>query len=241
MWKMWWKCAVYDCFVYSFEIRCWCLCSGSLGRMHTSWCLCFHFICVFFFLLSQAYKLFYSIKKWPYKQVNGNLVSKCSTRKGRKSCNTGGLTEAAAEVDVSRKANKMTHLKERNEITAEFNKGKAINKRMFTHKYRQECMQQRSLLTSRCVFFYNSYIYSYMKPPSMGEREAKWVWWSHGGWRRSQKCLSSALLYLWTELLHNTGSSSTGLSCPHVVSQLLQPGRGGRTRRHRPALLVVWS
>lgn len=45
--------------------------------------------------------------------------------------------------------------------------------------------------------------------------------------------VSSALLYLWTELLHNTDSS--GLSCPlaHVGRQLLLllHGRGGPTRR----------
>lgn len=40
--------------------------------------------------------------------------------------------EAAAEVDVSSRVNKMTHLKQCNEII-EFNKGKQMNKRKFAN------------------------------------------------------------------------------------------------------------
>lgn len=39
-----------------------------------------------------------------------------------------GLPEAATEVDVSRRANKMMHLKEHNEITAEKKKEKQLTK-----------------------------------------------------------------------------------------------------------------
>lgn len=50
--------------------------------------------------------------------------------------------------------------------------------------------------------------------------------------------VSSALLYLWTELLRNTNSSGFILSPAHVVRQLLPPGRPARRRRR--ALESSW-
>ncbi len=80
----------------------------------------------------------------------------------RKSCSIAGLTEAAAEVDVSRGVNKMTHFNERNEITTE----KQLTK---------GCLQINRTVRSACnstdltvVLLYNKCMYSYMKLPSGG-------------------------------------------------------------------------
>lgn len=88
-----------------------------------------------------------------------------------------------------------------------------------------------SKFRSECSSTYNRHFSLYPKLPSGGEA-AKWAWWSHGVWK---KCLSSDLLYLWTELLHNSSSSSLA-----AVHRLILSSRSRCTSAAAVAAAAAW-
>lgn len=119
-------------------------------------------------------------------------MSRCDKQEHRRI--TGEAVEV--EVDVSMRANKMTHLKECNEITAEFKQESKLTKgclQISSSVRRSSC----SSSTHNWPLVYNSYIYSCMKKSSSGGvgRGAKRVWWSHGALKNKSEVskFSSAL------------------------------------------------